>query len=71
MLASLRSALGWKVKKNGDEYAKSGDKPDDIPADPAGVYKGEGWNGFEGDWLKPKIDCDTLMRPVRLRSALD
>ena len=32
------------------EYCKSGNKPDDIPANPRGVYKNKGWNGM-GDWL--------------------
>ena len=31
------------------EYCKSGKKPDDIPASPAGTYKEE-WQGW-GDWL--------------------
>ena len=39
--------------KNGKEWLKwikSGTKPDNIPADPSGVYKDEGWQGM-GDWL--------------------
>ena len=38
----LKNSLEWK------EYVKSGEKPDDIPADPRS-YKTE-WNGM-GDWL--------------------
>lgn len=32
------------------EYCKSGNKPDNIPANPDHTYKGKGWKGF-GDWL--------------------
>ena len=31
-------------------YIKSGKKPKDIPSNPGGTYKNEGWKGF-GDWL--------------------
>ena len=40
----LNSAQEWI------EYTKSGQKPDDIPAYPQGVYKDKGWVSF-GDWL--------------------
>ena len=39
--------------KNRDEWSvfcKSGKKPEDMPADPAGVYKNKGWKSW-GDWL--------------------
>jgi len=39
--------------KNGDgwrEYANSGKKPEDIPANPRNVYSKQGWKGM-GDWL--------------------
>ena len=39
--------------KNRDEWSvfcKSGEKPDDIPNHPAGVYKNKGWKNL-GDWL--------------------
>jgi hypothetical protein len=39
--------------RNGDEwrfYCKSGKKPDDIPCNADGAYKGEGWVSW-GDWL--------------------
>ena len=35
------------------EYAKSGEKPVDIPAAPHLKYKDEGWKGM-GDWLDKK-----------------
>jgi hypothetical protein len=40
----LNSVTEWR------RYCKSGKKPADIPADPQGVYVGEGWCGW-GDWL--------------------
>ena len=30
-----------------ERYAKSNNKPLDIPADPANVYKNEGWKGYQ------------------------
>ena len=40
----LKKENEWRV------YCKSGKKPADIPATPAGVYKNKGWTGM-GDWL--------------------
>jgi hypothetical protein len=42
-------SLGLKTNREWDEYCKSGDKPDDIPATPRLTYK----NDFKtaGDWL--------------------
>ena len=40
----LKSGKYWK------EYVKSGNKPDDIPNWPDGVYKNKGWKGW-GDFL--------------------
>ena len=42
--------LKLKGEKEWRAYCKSGQKPEDIPANPNQVYKQEGWNGF-GDWL--------------------
>ena len=42
--------LGLKSQSEWAAWAKSNDKPDDIPADPLGTYKGKGWVGM-GDWL--------------------
>ena len=42
--------LNLKNQKEWQEYCKSGDKPDDIPADPLRVYKNKGWKGY-GDFL--------------------
>jgi len=41
---NLKNTDDWK------EYAKSGNKPDDIPTDPRNVYKNKGWKRM-GDWL--------------------
>jgi hypothetical protein len=40
----LKSQAEWKT------YCKSGDKPDNIPADPWHVYAGKRWVSL-GDWL--------------------
>ena len=40
----LKNLLEWQ------EYAKSSQRPSDIPAIPSNVYKNEGWLGY-GDWL--------------------
>ncbi len=42
--------LGLRSKADWAEYAKSGDRPVDIPSTPARVYGEQGWVGF-GDWL--------------------
>lgn len=41
--------MGLKNQNEWKEYAKSKDKPTDIPADPGWQYKKE-WKGI-GDWL--------------------
>ncbi|MDC0153545.1 hypothetical protein OAJ02_02290, partial [Nitrosopumilus sp.] len=45
--------LGVKTIRKWTEYCKSGNKPDDIPVDPAKVYKKE-WKGW-GDFLETGI----------------
>ncbi len=42
--------LGLKNKNEWTGWAKSKLRPENIPADPPGVYKNSGWNGW-GDWL--------------------
>jgi hypothetical protein len=42
--------LGLKNLKEWYAYCKSGNKPDNIPADVVYYYKNKGWNGM-GDWL--------------------
>jgi len=41
---NLKSVKEWK------NYNRSGEKPDDIPANPNKTYKDQGWKGM-GDWL--------------------
>ena len=41
---NLRNRDGWY------EYCKSGERPDDIPANPGIIYKNDGWKGVI-DWL--------------------
>ena len=43
-------ALGLRTRAEWDEYAKSEDRPADIPAGPRVVYLNRGWIGW-GDWL--------------------
>ena len=42
--------LGLKNRDEWRVFCKSGEKPDDIPNHPAGVYKNKGWKTL-GDWL--------------------
>jgi hypothetical protein len=42
--------LGLKSGAEWFAYCKSGKKPDDIPANPAGAYADAGWTGM-GGWL--------------------
>ena len=42
--------LKIKNQKEWRDYCKSGLKPEDIPANPHGTYKQDGWKGT-GDWL--------------------
>jgi len=42
--------LGLKKRDEWSVFCKSGEKPDDIPNYPAGVYKNKGWKNV-GDWL--------------------
>jgi tetratricopeptide (TPR) repeat protein len=43
-------SLGLKSRTEWKAYCKSGDKPEDIPANPDSTYADAGWTGF-GDWL--------------------
>ncbi len=43
-------SLGLKGQLDWNHYCKSGEKPEDIPADPAQTYKNKGRKGY-GDWL--------------------
>ena len=45
----LRTTEEWIRYRKG-EFHEKGSLPEDIPADPAKVYKDKGWNGY-GDWL--------------------
>ena len=43
-------SLGLKSQKEWVAWAKTGQKPDDIPSSPSSVYKDRGWVSW-GDWL--------------------
>ena len=45
----LKTTREWKAYCRGD-LAKLGARPHDIPASPAVIYRGKGWNGWR-DWL--------------------
>jgi hypothetical protein len=49
----LSSAVEWQT------FCKSGNKPDDIPANPMSVYAKEGWTSL-GDWLGTGRIADQL-----------
>jgi len=42
--------LNFKNRKNWEEFSKSKDKPENVPANPGLQYKNKGWGGW-GDWL--------------------
>jgi hypothetical protein len=42
--------LKLKSQKEWHDYCKSGNKPDDIPSSPSGIYKNKGWINT-GNWL--------------------
>ena len=46
----LVHSLGLKSRTEWIRYVKSGNKPQKLPNNPEGVYRGEGWCGW-GDWL--------------------
>jgi superfamily II DNA or RNA helicase len=72
--------LGLRSKTAWPEYARSGDKPADIPAAPDNHYKNNGWAGW-GDWLGtgtlqtqmrtylPFEEARTFVRGLGLHSA--
>jgi len=43
-------SLGIKNSNQWREWAKSDNRPDDIPSNPVGVYKHQGWSSW-ADWL--------------------
>jgi hypothetical protein len=61
--------------KEWNEYCKSGNKPDDIPAAPWKIYKNE-WNGV-GDWLgtgrtrnfRSFLEARTFAQKLKLKNA--
>ena len=44
------------------EYAKSGQKPDNIPSNPHSAYQNKGWKTMS-DWLGTKPDFDGSYLP--------
>lgn len=58
------------------EYCKAGEKPVDIPWNPAEVYKDDGWNGL-ADWLgteprfRPFLEAQEFVRSLGLQSQTD
>lgn len=77
----LKNVDEWKKYSKG-ELPEKGKKPDDIPANPGGVYKDKGWAGF-GDWLgtgtvanqnrlyRPFEDAREFTRSLRLSNRGD
>jgi hypothetical protein len=56
--------IGLKSGAEWSDYAKSGKKPDDIPADPSRTYSKAGWAGM-GDWLGSGRRRGTGWRPFK------
>ena len=71
--------LNLKSQREWSHYCKSGNKPNDIPANPYQTYKEEGWSGM-GDWLgtgsiapsdrefRSFEDARTFVRELNLKS---
>jgi superfamily II DNA or RNA helicase len=72
-------SLGLRSEAEWFAFAKSGEKPDDIPTGPRRAYKGKGWISM-GDWLgtgrvadrlkqyRPFDEARSFVRTLRLRS---
>jgi hypothetical protein len=45
-LLGFARSLGLRSKSDWFRYAKAGDRPADIPVNPADSYRGEGWQGW-------------------------
>ena len=53
--------LGLRTQKEWQSYARSDERPADIPTNPDKTYAGVGWQGY-GDWLCPRREAGaTLM----------
>jgi len=59
---NLKSTAEWFA------YAKTLEKPDDIPANPKGIYEGDGWAGM-GDWLGTGRIASHLKEYLSFRKA--
>src|SRR5262245_31959019 len=59
---NLKSTAEWFA------YAKTLEKPDDIPTNPKGIYEGHGWAGM-GDWLGTGTIASHLQEFLSFRKA--
>jgi len=59
---NLKSEAEWFA------YAKTSEKPNDIPASPKAVYKDDGWAGM-GDWLGTNIIASHLREFLPFKKA--
>lgn len=60
--------LGLNSYSHWREFSKSMKKPSDIPANPNGVYKNEGWDSW-GDWLGTDIIATKYIEFVSFNEA--
>jgi superfamily II DNA or RNA helicase len=60
--------LNLKTGKDWQEYCKSGKKQDDIPANPRGVYRNNGWIST-GDWLGTQSVASQLKKFLPFEKA--
>ncbi len=63
-------ALGLKNLDEWHQFTKSGNLPDDIPANPNSVYKNKGWTSA-GDWLGTGIVAPRLRQYRSFAEARD
>ena len=67
-LVNFVRSLGLRSKGDWFRWAKSGRRPEDIPANPADAYKGEGWQTwphFLGQRIRKREKSSTASSPRR------
>lgn len=74
--------LGLQSRKDWIAWAKTNARPNDIPANPEGLYKNKGWKGW-GDWLgtghvaqrdivyRPFPEARAFIRSLELKTGED
>jgi len=61
-------SLNLQSSKEWNNFCKSGNKPEDIPAGPGNVYKNKGWKSM-GDWLGTGIVATYYVKYLDFKNA--